>query len=192
MQLKCALRHVVRRVLAALLAALAFTDTRAQTDPPRADLVELKVAYLFNFAQFAEWPAGNAAQGRFAFCALTQEGVGGSLAALEGRRLVDKIVTVVYPKTVADARLCRVLYVPSAREAIPSGWLRALADAPVLMVGEAGSEVVESLAMLFELRGDRLRWHIQLAPLRRSGVQLSSKLVEMAVTVRELAPKVLP
>lgn len=169
------------------LALLLLACGPSGGDEPRADLRDLKAAYLYNFAQFAEWPrepgaaAGAAAgEAEFAICATGRDSLGSALGALQGRTLRGRPVVALAPVQSADeARRCHILYVEDAR----SGWVRQLAERPVLMVGNVPEAA--GLAIAFEVRGERLRWHVNLAAARKSGLRLSSKLVELALSVSD-------
>lgn len=162
------------------LAGLGVLPAIATAQGLQADLRDLKVAYLYNFAQFAEWPREAWVPGStdFLICSTTREGVGAGIAALQARRLRGSAVVVAYPRSSDEARHCHLLY---ADQALP--WLRELASQPVLIVGNAPGGL--SLPLSFELRGDRLRWNVNLAATRQSGLRMSSKLIELALNVSE-------
>jgi hypothetical protein len=165
------------------LALLLLACGPSGGDEPRADLRDLKAAYLYNFAQFAEWPrepGAAAGDAEFAICATGRDSLGGSLGALQGRTLRGRPVVALAPVQNADeARRCHILYVDDAR----AGWVRQVAERPVLLVGNVPEAA--GLAIAFEVRGERLRWHVNLAAARKSGLRLSSKLVELALSVTD-------
>lgn len=169
---------------ACLLGLLATTST-SWAQPARIDEYQLKLAFLYNFAQYVEWPANAfaAPESPFALCVLGRDPFGGQLQQLESRKLRGRAVTVSSLASVQRARGCHLLYVDDAHDAAAAA--QSLAGAPVLVVTHLRYDAELGAAIGFVQQGERLRWSVNLEVARRSGLRLSAKLLELAVRVSE-------
>lgn len=151
----------------------------------RADPAALKAAFLYNFSQFAEWPADafGAADQPFVICLLGRDAIGEPMQAVGRLSVRERAVLVLRPTQPAEARRCHLAYADDPREPAAAALLRTLLDAPVLTVAGRSEERGVPVGIALTQRDDRLRWSVNLDATRRARVRLSSKLLEMAVSV---------
>jgi len=139
----------------------------------------LKAAYLFNFAKFIEWP-GALGPG-FKICSLGSNTLGKALDSLEGKSVKDRAVHVLHPAGVESARECQVVFVAdnlSGRE------LAALGNAGVLTVSDEEDFLDRGGHMLLARDGDRVVFDVNLAAVRHARLDISSRLLKLARSVR--------
>lgn len=139
---------------------------------------QVKAAYLVRFTAFAEWPAdafaGPAAP--MILCVYGRDRFGGTLeqAAL-GQSANGRPIRV--RRVTADPAGCHILYVgldaSVPEEALPG----------VLVVTDAAVGPRRG-AVHFALNEERVRFHIDLASARAAGVRLSSRLLNLALSVK--------
>jgi hypothetical protein len=153
----------------------------------RADPAALKAAFLYNFSQFAEWPADAFGTGDqpFVICLLGRDAIGEPMQAVGRLSVRERSVLVLRPTQPAEARRCHLAYADDLREPAAATLLRSLLDAPVLTVAGVGEDRGVPVAIALTQQGDRLRWSVNLDATRRSRIKLSSKLLEMAVSVTD-------
>jgi hypothetical protein len=182
-------------LLAVALALGAPAGHVAAVEPPvRADPGSLMLAFLFNFPQFVEWPAEafSDATAPFTLCIVGPQPAAEALKALERRRIRDRAVVLAQPRNATQAQACHLLFVREASAPGVATMLGAVADTPVLTVGVAPGIAAQPAVLLFEQRGDRLRWHVDLDAARKARLRLSAKLLEMAISVTGPAGGVTP
>lgn len=183
-------RSVARRAGALLLAgaiASCATPARAlERARPVTQEYDLKAAFLFNFAQFVEWPkeAFLHADDPMVIGILGEDPFGRSLDEIvanesaHGRRLVVRRF-----RTPEDLGHCHILFVPRAEEAGLAQALTALGRRRVLTVGET-KDFARSGMIGFELVQRRLRLHVNLENTEAAGLVVSSKLLRQAQVIR--------
>lgn len=153
------------------------------------DLVEqLKVAYIYNFTRFVDWPAlpdGSP----FVIGVIGDSGMAQSLRALEDRRADDRPIQVVrYPDVAALGRP-QVLFVGRAAEPHLAEILRRTAGQPTLLVGDAPDYAARGVAIEFFLKADvfrekqKLRFRIARSALQGRGLAVSAQLMDVAEIV---------
>lgn len=180
-------RAARRPAVLVLACALALLPQRAPAQA-QADEAALKLAYLYNFAQFVSWPAESFAdaQAPLVLCVAGRDPWGPMLDRLGGRVVAGHTLRVARPRGVSEARGCHLLYVD---DVAGQAWLlAALAEAPVLTVAsqaDAEAAAPPPATIGFVRRGERLGWAVNLELLRKARLKLSSKLLEMAVRLHD-------
>lgn len=175
-----------RFVLLGLVAAVIVT---ADADPAFAqaglEADEVIAAFVYRFPQFVEWPE-SALAGRetIDICVAEPNPFGGSLEELAQGEVLNGRPLVV--REVAGTRAlagCHVLFVSSATERAES-LLRAVADRPVLTIGESADFLDDGGIINLHIVDRRIRFDVSATSALRSGLQLSSQLLDLALVVR--------
>jgi hypothetical protein len=139
--------------------------------------VQLKAAFLLNFAKFVAWanddrPLGICIAGNPALTAATAEVVRGS--AVGGRT----VMAIALPASnVTDG--CDVLYLADAK---PDDALAILARVrgPVLTVGETPRFLRDGGVVRMFIDGNRLRFQVNRKQADAAGLKISSQLMMLA------------
>jgi hypothetical protein len=104
---------------------------------------------------------------------------------MQGRQVQSREIQVRILTRADEWRDCHVLFIPAAEKARGETILRALAQAPVLTVGDS-EEFAQSGGIIgLKLRAGRVRFDINLAAARKAGLSLSSQLLKLADTVQQ-------
>jgi hypothetical protein len=169
--------------VAAALAALGLVlgAPSAAAASPEA---RVKAAYLYKLASFVRWPDDTARGGEFRLCVAGNNDVAAALRDLvRGQRVLGMPVTVatIEASAAGQAHGCEVLFVGRGREA--SQALLAAADRqPVLTVADRNGGTRGGVVD-FILRDGKVRFIIDRTVARRQGLELSSKLLDIALAV---------
>ena len=168
-------------VLVALLWSLPLQAFAA--GPPLQTSLEysVKANYLVRFAAFVEWPAQSFSDSRspVVICVVGRDPFEGALdRAARAQTAYGRALVVRRPTTAAAAVGCHILYVGRGGGAlVPAG------PRPILLVSDAA--VSSDRGMIhFAVRDDRVRFHIDLQAASRSRLSISSRLLNLALSVR--------
>ncbi len=160
-----------------LLPAAATADTLAEDS--------VKAGIILNFAKYTEWPGAALAGDSLRVCGLGNQPLSGKLAQMQGRQVQSREIQVRILTRADEWRDCHVLFIPAAEKQRGDAILRALAQAPVLTVGDS-EEFAQSGGIIgLKLRAGRVRFDINLAAARKAGLSLSSQLLKLADTVQQ-------
>jgi hypothetical protein len=162
MSLSCTLRLA----LACAAATLSLAATCAQVRD-----VELKAAYIFNFAQFTAWPEPG--RGPFVVCAAPDSVLWTSLQALNGKPVNSRSWTVVDAASRSPGS-CDVLVLARSAER-PPALHGVLVVRDGLGRGGAAITLVEG--------DEQVRFDVDTAEAARTGLRFSSKLLRLARNV---------
>lgn len=134
--------------------------------------VELKAAYIYNFAQFTVWPDTGRAKEPFVVCASPDSVLWTSLQALNGRLVNGRPWNAVDSASQKTAG-CDLLLLARSAE-------RPAATTGVLVVRD-GSGRGGAISLV---EGDQqVRFDVDTAEASRSGLRFSSKLLRLARNV---------
>jgi len=167
-----------------------LTASLAAEQPKPTDY-QVKAAYLYNFGKFISWPnQPEAASGSdFHICVLGQDPFGAALdTTLRGQTLNGKNVTarrLVRDQDVADRA---VLFISSSEEDQLRKILAALDMTPVLTVSDMPEFSRVGVMIEFVLSENRVRFVVNVAAAERSGLNMNSQLLKVAVRVRGKGP----
>jgi len=178
------------RLFAVLLTAVwalmgpAATPAWAQAAPGGNLEYAVKANYLVRFAAFVEWPprAFANAQAPVVICVAGHDPFGATLdRAARGQTAYGRPLTVRRPATREATAGCHILYAGTGAETLISP---KTDRAGLLMITD--SAVAPERGMIhFVLSEARVRFHIDQQAATRSGLVISSRLLNLALTVRE-------
>ncbi len=167
--------------LAAIAAGTSMVGPAGAAPVPLEYAV--KANYLYKFAPFVSWPQNALAAGApFTICLLGDNGFGSALDdAVRGQSITGHPIVVRRIGTATGISSCQILFVGRTEQ--PSGQiLRAAAAYPILTVTDrdrtSGGGMID-----FVLQRGRVRFAIDAATARASGLQISSKLLGLALSV---------
>lgn len=169
-----------RRKFGAAALVVGATVLLRGTAHAQADLFSLEAAYIFNLAEFTDWPAAQAHGSSLTVCANPRSDLGIALSKLDGRHVAGKAWSARPLPESADIAACNVLVlddsVPAAvtKEALAS-------DLPLLIICAADSAAGPCVVRLVRDRDrDRLGFDIDNSEAARRHLGLSSKLLRLA------------
>jgi hypothetical protein len=166
---------------AAALLTLAATGPQARAQSSVE--YEVKAAYLVKFAPFIEWPdaAFPSAGAPLSICVVGNDPFGPLLdRAAAGARDGDRPVTI--RRLAAPDAACQILFAGGDDRAVENE-LDAVKDRPVVTVTDSG--VPTHGIISFAVIGNHVRFDIDEAEADSVSVHISSKLLDLAHTVRK-------
>jgi hypothetical protein len=174
-----------RRCLSGVLAALLLWC--APVGAQRVTAPALKAAFLYNFANFTDWPAEALAPGqRLALCVIGDDAVADALEqTIKGRTVDTHELTVEVIKIDGPVHSCHLLYVSGADAKGFARLLDVLKGTSVFTVGDADRFAeMGGIAQLI-LENDRMRFAVNVGAAHRASLKISSKLLSLAKIVKD-------
>ena len=173
-----------RLVLA--LGALAYGATNAAAQDP-VSAHEVKAAFIYNFAKFAQWPAdGLESDKQLPVCVIGDAAVAAALERTsQGHTIQGREVRVRIVKTGDALLACRILYIGGMDAKTAAQLIGPLSSLPVLTISDSDSfAATGGIAELFMENG-RMRFAINVTAANRARVVLSAKLLSLAKNVKD-------
>jgi hypothetical protein len=180
----------MQQILVGLFALAACAQV-----PPVAALAEqpsreyqVKAAFVYNFAQFTEWPASafESPDAPIVVTVLGNNLYGNAIEQVTGGKKVGgREIAVRYAPNAAAVGRTHVLVVCPSENGRARGTVSAVGKDPVLTVGEGDDfAAVGGVVRLFA-EDNKLRFEINPAAARRAGLKMSAKLLQLARIYRE-------
>jgi hypothetical protein len=173
----------------AFSALAAFVSLDLGAAEVRAKLTreyDLKAAFLFNFAQFVEWPpeAFPDASSPFVICILGDDPFGKSLDEIVANEAIrNRRVVVRRHRDMQEISTCHILYVGASETPRLSQVLAALAGRHILTVGETDLFTTHNGIIQFLVVENRLRLRINVEAAKMAKLSISSQLLRQAEIV---------
>ncbi len=175
-----------RRGMLGLFLALLMLPVLAHSAPLATD-VEVRVALLFNFMRFAEWPNG----------ALGPEGAPVNVCMAPGDTEMQRAVSVLEQRNIRERPIairqidaprevgtCHVLYLPDGLLGRLSNFTDAAQPGPILTVSNAAGFVDGGGMIGLKLAAERYQFEVNNEAVRRAGLRLPPQLLSLASRVR--------
>lgn len=171
-------------VCAAILM-LTMPLALAQTAPEE---YQVKAVFLFNFAQFVEWPAHSFAgpEASFTMCVLGDDPFGAQLdEAIKGESVNGHPLTVQRYRSVSELGTCQILFIGPSERGRLDGIIEGLDDRAILTVSDIEGAAERGAIIQFANERNRVRLRINVQKARSAGLTLSSKLLRPAEIVEQ-------
>jgi len=181
------IRSPVRALLLAFSVAFALTGEAARADDAGALALAVKATYLYKFQPFIAWPeqAPLAAGEPFNICIVGSDPFGGLIdRAIAGQTADQHPLAVVRLAAVSGEAGCRIVYIAAGDPKLAAQALASAAGKPVLTVTDAEGDPAAKGMINFVIAAGRVRFEIDDAAARASGLVISSKLLSLAVSVK--------
>lgn len=147
----------------------------------------VKAAFLPKFARYVEWPpqARPAAGAPIQLCIIGQDPFGDLIdQATAGQRINDHPILVRRLSSTQNAAGCHVAFVRGGGGRSTASILAALGDLPILTVTDAEDGSTRGM-IHFAIADGRVGFHVDAASAVRSNLSISSRLLGIALSVRQ-------
>lgn len=186
--------YTTRRLHRCLLAALplllvGIAGQAALGQSTTASKADVQAVYLYNFAKFVRWPSGKP-DVSFDICVAGQKvylDVLGKMVA--GQRIDDRPIATRAVVNPEDESGCEILFLDGTLGDRVDVLLTATSGRPILTVSDSDGFLQHGGMVQFLLLEDHVRFSVNLFPVEKNGMELSSELLKVAVNVQGHARK---
>lgn len=177
------------RILLSLIIYLSviFSLSGAHAQEITPSEYQVKAAFLYNFLNFVEWPAGNSSEEdpSISVCVLGEDPFGPSLDALDGQTVGSKRVLVKRIRNLKGTRDCHSLFVSDSEKGDLREILSFIESSSVLTVGDIEGFAEAGGIIGFVTEGNKVRFNINIDAARQSRLKISSKLLRVGHVIGE-------
>ena len=147
----------------------------------------VKLAFLYNFAQFIEWPtdAFHDAASPLVLCVAGEDPFQGEIEqSLRGRTVSGHPIEIKRLRATEDARSCHMVFVRATERKLAQKLLIAVKGSSTLTVGETKGFADLGGVINLTLEQNKLRFEINLDAATQTRLKISSKLLALAKIVK--------
>ncbi|MBL8499386.1 MAG: YfiR family protein [Nitrosomonas sp.] len=177
---------VKRSIRACLFAVLLGYGLPAVHSPVNAGNVleyQVKAAFIYNFIAFTQWPGTTGPT--INLCVYGEDFFGSEIDKLQSKP-VDKrhikVVRITAPEKLAD---CQVIFFSKSVSGSLSSLLMNLPGQPILTLADSPNAISHGIMINMNLVNEKIIFEINLGIVRQSGLDISSKLLQLATKVHQ-------
>jgi len=149
---------------------------------------KIKAAYINQFTHYINWPDSLASEAaRFSICILGKGTVGESLKPLE--KIPGAKISVSQLSKLNQADSCHMLYITEPASGSMKQTLKYLSGKPVVTISSDEHFVANGGMIGFVVINNKVRLEINLDACRRSNINISAKLIEVARAITDSSAK---
>ncbi len=181
---RCRSRSLRAATLSWLIVWLA--GVAAPEAQPRVSDREVKAVFLFNFAQFVEWPqaAFDTPQSPIVIGVLGEDPFSRTLDDIvKGETVRNRQLVVTRYRRVEDIATCHILFVSASETQRYEPILASLRGRPTLTVGETDGFATRGGMVRFVSERNRVGLQVNVGAAKAAGLTISSNLLRPAKIV---------
>jgi hypothetical protein len=174
------LRHVRRLSLTAALIAAALAAPVSAVPPTEH---QVKAAFLYNFANFVEWPpdALGPAGAPIKVCVVGVDPFGGALDdAFRGQSVQGRRAEIVRGPSLTALGRCHILFLSQSEQRRWLELVKEVQGSPTLTGGDGPPLARQGGMVNFIVEAKRVRFEINKTAAEQAGLRISSKLLSLA------------
>ncbi|HEY1790805.1 MAG TPA: YfiR family protein [Verrucomicrobiae bacterium] len=173
--------YITAWLCAAILAGMPATASAQSKE------YEIKAAFLFNFAQFVNWPSAAFAETNAPFCIgiLGDDPFGAALdQTVQGENVDNRKILIERSQNIGDLKNCQMIFVSRSEKRHIGEILTGLDTRPVLTVSEVEGFAQSGGDINFFLAGTKVRFEINAGATQSDGLKVSSQLLSLGKIVQ--------
>jgi hypothetical protein len=179
---ECAQRLFSARVLLAPACLLATSANLLAQTGPSAEY-QIKAVFLFNLAQFVEWPAKAFVEpgAPLVIGVLGEDPFGSYLdETLRGEKVHNRPLVLQRYRRVSEIKVCHVLFISRSETDRLEQIFASLRGRNVLTVGDAEDFITRGGMIRLVTEKNKIRIRINVDAVRAASLSASSKLLRLA------------
>jgi hypothetical protein len=154
----------------------SLAQGRTLTDQPVSD-IQVKAAFIFNFAKFVQWPA---APGAIVIGVVADEALAQAVTrAIDGRTIGGRAIEVRHLLATDSPSGCHVLHISNLADQDTSALLLQV-QGPVLTIGETPRFLRDGGMVRMFVEDRRMRFQINRRQTDVAGLRISAQLLSLA------------
>ncbi|HKX33468.1 MAG TPA: YfiR family protein [Blastocatellia bacterium] len=167
---------------AVLIAACGSVQLQAQS----IDEYQVKIAFLYNFAKFVEWPIETFVtnKGSLTVGVVGEDPFGKTIDQfMNGKTVNGRQVTIKRLKLGQNLKDCHILFISSSEQRRVPQIVESLKGTSVLTISELQQFTQQGGMINLILDDDKIRFEVNLNAAAQAHLRISSKLLALAKSV---------
>lgn len=173
-------RSIHRWLLAVLLIiSQPFTSPLAHAD----EMLEyqVKAAFIYNFIAFTQWPEST--EPAINLCLYGEDYFGQEIDKLQNKSVGTRSIKVVRIRNSDQLPKCQVIFFSKSVNNTMADIISNLESNPILILADSPNAISQGVTINMSLVNEKIVFEINLGIARKAGLDISSKLLQLAVKV---------
>jgi len=144
---------------------------------------QVKAAFIYNFIAFTHWP--DSTSQTINLCIYGEDYFDKEIDKLQNRSVNNRHIKVVRIADLDRLKMCQAIFFSKSVSSQLSSILNDLQNEPILTLADSPNATAQGIAINMRLTNDKIVFEINLAKVRGAGLDISSKLLQLAVKVHQ-------
>lgn len=141
----------------------------------------LKVAFLYNFIAYTEWPEQHSVN--LNFCIYGDDPFGEHLQHLRGKKTNEQEILIRYTNNIEDLSGCQIIFISRSVMHNLNAILNQLGEKPILTISDSPNASQQGVVINMSIKKGKVTFEANIASAKRNGLKLSSQLLRFASEV---------
>lgn len=144
---------------------------------------QVKAAFIYNFIAFTQWPE-NLGQ-TINLCVYGEDFFGSEIDKLQNKPVDRRHIRVARIDNPEKLAGCQVIFFSKSVSSNLSNLLSSLPGQPILTLADSLNAISQGVVINMKLVNEKIVFEINLGIARKSGLDISSKLLQLAAKVHQ-------
>jgi hypothetical protein len=174
-------RHALIKIIVLSLSLVFAIGFQCRAQPTE---YQIKAAFIYNFARFTDWPstAFSASDSPMIIGVLGKNVFGDDLAnTVNGKTINGHPLKFKHFDSVTDAAHCQVLFISAPGKGDLPKILQQLQGTNILTISETDGFIEAGGMINLEIVDQKVRFEINNETAKKAGLNISSKLLSLAI-----------
>lgn len=164
--------------LALCCLLLAYSPGIQAEQPPE---YRLKVAFLYNFIAYTEWP--DQQNLNLNFCIYGEDPFGEHLKHLRGKKTNEQEILIRHTQNIENLSMCQIVFISRSVMHDLNAILNQLNGKPILTISDNPNASLQGVVINMSIKEGKVTFEANIASAKRNGLKLSSQLLRFASEV---------
>lgn len=144
---------------------------------------QVKAAFIYNFIAFTQWPEN--LDPTINLCVYGEDYFGNEIDKLQNKPVDKRHIKVARLNSPEKLAGCQVIFFSKSVSSNLSNLLRSLPGQPILTLADNPDAISQGVVINMNLANEKIVFEINLGIARKSGLDISSKLLQLATKVHQ-------
>ncbi len=177
------MEHRIRRWLLVFLLMLAQLFALPVAHADETLEYQVKAAFIYNFIAFTQWP-GNTGSA-INLCLYGEDYFGNEIDKLQNKTVGVRPIKVIRVSNSNQLPQCQAVFFSKSVNNNLADLINSLENYPILTMADTPNAISKGIIINMNLVNEKIVFEINLATARKSGLDISSKLLQLAAKVHQ-------
>ncbi|WP_292916119.1 YfiR family protein [Nitrosomonas sp.] len=144
---------------------------------------QVKAAFIYNFIAFTQWPENT--DPVINLCLYGVDYFGQEIDKLQNRAVGTQSIKVMHINSINQLQQCQVIFFSKSTDNALASIVNSLQNRPILTLADTPNAISRGIIINMNLINEKIVFEINLANARKSGLDISSKLLQLATKVHQ-------
>ena len=141
----------------------------------------IKAAFIFNFIAFTQWPESN--DQKLNLCIYGEDYFGQEIDQLQKKPVNNATIETLRLTDIEKIKSCQILFISKSTVGDLPDILKKINNQPILTITDSQGAASQGAIINMMLIQNKIKFEINLKSARDAGLQISSKLLQLATKV---------